>query len=68
MTSSDWWERIDQEARIGCCFAKEGPNCQGHHPQGTRIVYGYELLAQGVMRAIDQAVTDALKVEREKKI
>lgn len=67
MTASDWWEKIDEASRIGCCFAREGPDCKGNHPQGTRIVYGYETLAQSVMSAIDQAVREAVRTEREKK-
>ncbi len=51
-TPAETWEKIDRIARVECCFPREGQNCKGYHPQGTRVVYGYEALSKGVRGAI----------------
>ena len=51
-TPSEIWHQIDHISRVECCRVSPGAACKGYHPQGTRIVYGYEALAKAVQGAI----------------
>ncbi len=57
---SEVWDQIDRMSRISCCNAASGETCNGFHPQGTRIVYGYEALSKGVRGAVYSARNAAL--------
>ncbi len=59
-STTEIWDRIDRVSRIGCCHASSGETCKGHHPQGTRVVYGYEALSRAVRGAVFNARNAAI--------
>jgi hypothetical protein len=59
-STTEIWDHIDRISRIGCCHASSGEACKGHHPQGTRVVYGYEVLSKSVRGAVYSARNAAL--------
>lgn len=48
----DVWDQIDHLSRISCCRAQSSEKCEGFHHQGTRVVYGYEILCRSVMSSL----------------
>lgn len=57
---SEIWNHIDRASRVECCHASSGEACKGFHPQGTRIVYGYEALSKSVRGAVFNSRNAAL--------
>lgn len=49
------WDQVDRISRIHCCQPAQTEKCQGYHHQGTRVVYGYEILCKSVMGAVHGA-------------
>ncbi len=64
------WDQVDRISRVHCCQPAQTERCQGYHHQGTRVVYGYEVLSKAVMGAahgarnggIDEAILDISKL------
>lgn len=57
---SEIWNHIDRMSRVECCHAASGETCKGFHPQGTRIVYGYEALSDAVRTAVFKSRNTAI--------
>jgi hypothetical protein len=61
MKPSEVWDHVDRMSRIHCCYAASGEKCQGYHPQGTRVIYGYEAMSKGVQGAVFSARNNVLE-------
>jgi len=55
------WDQIDRISRIHCCHAESGERCKGFHHQGTRVVYGYEVMNKAVMGALHASRNNGLE-------